>query len=250
MILVVIVSGRLFAPDGRRWDAYGGYWAEQHAQWSIRTRSRARCADMAACRAYVEAKRARQKLRGSMPADAVLRELHPAQGGSCKWCGETIYRRDKTGRIVPARQRMWHDGRTVDPRAEPEPRCVQEYNAQGFTFRDQVFRRDSGVCAGCGRDVEAERVAWEAERRAFQDELYRSDRRDYYQAFMAWGREHPEPRWHADHVVPLEDDGEHLLANAQTLCERCHSAKTAWENAGRAARRRGAMPGAQERLEL
>jgi 5-methylcytosine-specific restriction protein A len=45
------------------------------------------------------------------------------------------------------------------------------------------------------------------------------------------------PRWEADHIVPLEDGGEHTMENLQRACDPCHHAKTAAENAARARQR-------------
>lgn len=36
-----------------------------------------------------------------------------------------------------------------------------------------------------------------------------------------------------DHIVPLEQGGSHADANLQTLCRRCHAAKTADEQRAR-----------------
>lgn len=212
-----------------------GYAAEHFARLSLRQRTTARCLFTAECTALYEARRARQRQRAGLPEDAVLRELHPPRRGWCRWCGEMIFQLDKDGHVRQNRTgRMWHEARVIHPDAEPEPNCIREYSAQGFTFRDQVFRRDRGVCASCDRDVEAERRAWEAQRPdAAVDYDTWSERQ------QAWLR--LEPRWEADHIVPLEDDGEHTLANAQTLCQPCHSRKTAWENSGRAAQRRVAL---------
>ena len=33
-------------------------------------------------------------------------------------------------------------------------------------------------------------------------------------------------RWHCDHVIPCELDGDNSLGNAQCLCEPCHRTKT------------------------
>lgn len=222
-----------------------------------------RCASRAECWAHrheaAERRREAAKKRNAKPADLPLKPLHEPLGGRCRWCGEAIYRKAKDGRIVVDRRRGWHEGREVDPRAFPEPRCVQEYNAQAFTFRGAIFRRDRGVCASCGRDVHAELELWEQQMRlirgewsAMREAVWDRDEpggwldkirplQDGEQAAVnRFLREHPRPEWHADHVVPLEDGGEHLLANGQTLCVPCHTVKTAAENEARAARRREA----------
>jgi 5-methylcytosine-specific restriction endonuclease McrA len=243
VLLLVRVHGRLWGP------AWNGRRLRKHRVLPVGLRASAVCLDQRDCRAYVDRKRKRQELRGKLPADAILRELHPEERGRCKWCGEAIYRRDKAGRIVVDRRRMWHEGREVDPRAEPEPRCVQEYQRQAFTFRDQVWARDGGVCAGCGLDLKQAIEEHKAQRPRWE-EYERGDSWDggYWAVQQEWVAR--RPTWEADHVVPLEDGGEHLLANAQLLCSPCHRSKTGAENSARARRRRPAPePSAQMALD-
>lgn len=225
---------------------------------SIRARSSATCLDRADCHDVIEARRRKRTRRNELPADAVLAPLHEVTGGCCKWCGQPIYRINKDGRVVPNRLRLWHDGRAtvVGPDGYrgttfAEPRCVYEYHAQAFTFRDQVEARDHGVCADCGRDIAAETEQWRAERpEQERDDDYKmiGDWAEWDHAMADWRSR--EPTWQADHIVPLEDGGEHLLANAQTLCSTCHGRKTGRENSERAARRRGDEPDRQERLAM
>jgi hypothetical protein len=218
--LLVWVGGRLWL---RR-----GYRREVFLDLPLEKRLHVRCLDRADCEAHRKRGRERQRLRNQRPEDAVLRELHPRERGTCRWCGGAIYRRDKQGRIVVDRRRLWHDGREVDPRAEPEPRCIWEYHAQAFTFRDQVYARDGGVCANCGYDHAAAIAAWEATRPSMGAELHEH---------TAWIDRRPAD-WHADHIIALEDGGEHALTNGATLCAPCHRIKTAAENSARARRRR------------
>jgi 5-methylcytosine-specific restriction endonuclease McrA len=222
VLLVIYVRSGVYR---QAWDPQRGDWSRlerwlrpQDTPLPLSRRMTARCLDRAACNAYREAKLERQRVRSKVPEDVVPRGLHPDQRATCKWCGEAIYRRNVKGQIVPANARRWHDGREVDPRAAPEPNCLEEYRAlKSWRFRDAVGARDKGVCASCGRDVLAEQQR-EAEAR--------------------WRADNPEPTWEADHIVPLEDGGEHLMANAQTLCSPCHRRKTAEEATARAARRR------------
>lgn len=55
------------------------------------------------------------------------------------------------------------------------------------TLRKRVLERDQGICAKCGRY---------------------------------------DPKWQHDHVLALWNGGDDTLENAQTLCRRCHMAKT------------------------
>jgi len=82
-------------------------------------------------------------------------------------------------------------------------------------LREQVFRRDKGVCAVCGLDTELlrkdKRKLDYAARRVFERE---------------WGRR--RSLWDADHIVPVaEGGGECDLANMRTLCLKCHREATA-----------------------
>jgi 5-methylcytosine-specific restriction enzyme A len=89
--------------------------------------------------------------------------------------------------------------------------CVHEWKLRtdpGY-LRDEVFRRDKGVCALCGVDCVAE---------------YNHARR-HPRALAKWGLK-PRQRkslWDADHIVPVvEGGGECDLDNLRTLCLRCH----------------------------
>ena len=44
------------------------------------------------------------------------------------------------------------------------------------------------------------------------------------------------PGHDVDHIVPLNDGGQHELSNLQTLCKSCHSRKTAEDMRRRASR--------------
>jgi len=95
--------------------------------------------------------------------------------------------------------------------------CVHEWKLRtdpGY-LREQVFRRDRGVCALCGADTEA--------LRRDKRKLDYNARRQFEQD---WGvRRH---LWDADHVVPVaEGGGECDLSNMRTLCLKCHRQVTA-----------------------
>ena len=117
-----------------------------------------------------------------------------APEGTCRWCNEKIGL-TKTGRESKSR---WH------------PKCVTEYKMlfHPSTTRREVWRRDKGVCRGCGA-VCARKGA---------------------------------PKWHMDHIIPLIQAKGELkywrLPNLQTLCTPCHSVKTSREATERAVQRR------------
>jgi 5-methylcytosine-specific restriction enzyme A len=99
--------------------------------------------------------------------------------------------------------------------------CVHEWRLRtdpGY-LREQVFKRDRGVCAQCGIDTVAEALHLKRLRGAAR--LAR---------FAAWGLR-PGGRhslWDADHILPVaEGGGECDLENLRTLCLKCHRAATA-----------------------
>lgn len=82
--------------------------------------------------------------------------------------------------------------------------CVGDSNrSRVWSARDAVAHRGDKVCALCGSD------SWD---------------------------------WEADHIVALEDGGEHSLENLRRLCRACHRSKTARENAERRGIRLAGVP--------
>lgn len=106
----------------------------------------------------------------------------------------------------------------------------------GFA-RSEVFKRDKGVCAGCGVDCPAVEEKIEELR-------LDKDRIGEIEALWATVSDGPWPRygshtWEADHIVPVvEGGGGTGLDNLRTLCLRCHRRETAKLAARRAADRR------------
>jgi 5-methylcytosine-specific restriction protein A len=99
--------------------------------------------------------------------------------------------------------------------------CVNEWRLRsnpGY-LREQVLKRDRGVCSQCRIDTEREMrtlLRVRAERR--------------HAAWAAWGLRPKQRRslWDADHIVPVvEGGGECDLSNMRTLCLRCHREATA-----------------------
>lgn len=82
-------------------------------------------------------------------------------------------------------------------------RCVFNWKlrTQPAFLREQVFRRDRGVCAACG--VDTMHGVLRPRARGTGD------------------------RWACDHILPVaEGGGETGLENMQTLCPACHTRKT------------------------
>lgn len=97
--------------------------------------------------------------------------------------------------------------------------CVEEWKLRSDPghLRARVFERDRGVCAACGLDCVAE---------------FRRIRRLRGAARVRAGSEWPmrgrKSLWDADHITPVaEGGGECDLSNMQTLCLKCHRARTA-----------------------
>lgn len=122
--------------------------------------------------------------------------------------------------------------------------CVHQWSMRtnpGYV-RQQVFKRDKGVCALCGLDTEQ----WALKRKREWIALKRSPL-PYYEASAAreaFRRQHPHffqrtSYWDADHIVPVvEGGGECDLDNYRTLCIPCHKQVTKELAARRAAARR------------
>ncbi len=142
--------------------------------------------------------------------------------GFCVWCGSR----------VEGRRRTWCSDA-----------CVDEYRIANFAGDAQkaVFRRDHGVCAGCGVDT---KLTGKWRRKRFP----RGFGFGWYPEGPVTEVEYVPAEWEADHVVPLwsvDRDAPDAfrywsLSNIQTLCVRCHKAKTKREAAARAARARPA----------
>ena len=124
--------------------------------------------------------------------------------GHCRWCGEP----------VPPPKRTFCS-----------TECVHEWRIRtdpGYV-REQLWKRDHGVCASCGLDtVEEARTAYKARSsRPYPDER---------------GKRGP---WDADHIHPVHrGGGECGLDGYQTLCKECHKAKSAEEARVRAEAKR------------
>ena len=135
----------------------------------------------------------------------------------CRWC---------EGPVKPPRRTFCGDD------------CVHEFKLRtnpGY-LREQVWKRDRGICALCGCDTEELRAKLKA--------LREFDRSAYRTRIAACGI--PENRvwsslWDADHDPPVsEGGGQCSLEGVRTLCIPCHHDATAALAARRARRRRDA----------
>jgi hypothetical protein len=159
----------------------------------------------------------------------------PWRPGHCKWCDERIvlvnpldYRRAR---------REVHYG---DEHEEGSRECRKAMlGSRTWDARHAVQwaaqERGALACVDCGLVVEEFRDGyWHG----LQEEIVSApDPRvpdGALRTFVATG----VPPWEADHEIPIEDGGEHTLANLRCRCVPCHRAKTAREAAARALRRR------------
>lgn len=159
--------------------------------------------------------------RSARAADIATWNPHSnAPTGTCKWCGVEIDRK------VPEdeRRRNWHT------------KCLALYDALYWNPRTEAMKRDHGVCCECARDCKKldERIDRIARISRGWGILPRqsmlADR-----ALWRLQRCYGYPRncastWEADHIIEVQDGGGWPLgpSNIQTLCFRCHRAKTSW----------------------
>lgn len=98
--------------------------------------------------------------------------------------------------------------------------CVHEWRLRsnpGY-LREQVLRRDRGICKSCRIDT-----------LAAQGILKRSRGESRKRLLNFWDLKRYTSRslWEADHIVPVvEGGGEGDLSNLRTLCLRCHRMAT------------------------
>ena len=138
-----------------------------------------------------------------MPGGWVDRKRHPRGPngrGLCRWCSLE----------VPPRRFTFC---SAD--------CVHEWKlrSQPRYLREQIFKRDKGMCAHCGTNAIQEHLRLKRARGAARAALMRH-----------WGLNARVRKslWDADHILPVaEGGGECVLDNIRTLCLRCHRTVTA-----------------------
>lgn len=140
----------------------------------------------------------------------------------CRQCGEDVKRFNKRCRTFCG------------------PECVHAYLMQSDTnyVRDQVFKRDKGVCAHCGLDCtkwfegfkrwvySIPHIPWNEPQRNVREHAIR----EYFHLcgmtpVKGWSNR--TTWWDADHIHPVAEGGGLCgLENYQTLCVICHRRKT------------------------
>jgi 5-methylcytosine-specific restriction protein A len=99
--------------------------------------------------------------------------------------------------------------------------CVHEWKlrSQPGYLREQILKRDRGVCVHCGLDTIREHRKLKRARGAARLALMQ------HCGFLTRMR---KSLWDADHILPVtEGGGECDLDNIRTLCLRCHRVVTA-----------------------
>jgi 5-methylcytosine-specific restriction enzyme A len=124
----------------------------------------------------------------------------PNGRGLCRWCSLE----------VPARRYTFCSDY-----------CVHEWKlrSQPAYLREQILKRDRGVCAHCSLDTIRE-----------QTRLKRASGSTRVALMRHWGlnKRIRKSLWDADHILPVaEGGGECDLDNIRTLCLRCHRSVTA-----------------------
>jgi 5-methylcytosine-specific restriction protein A len=124
----------------------------------------------------------------------------PNGRGLCRWCSLE----------VPARRSTFCS-----------EFCVHEWKlrSQPQYLRQQIFKRDQGVCAHCGLNALKAHARLRRARGAARMELMQQ---------WGLGARMRKSLWDADHILPVaEGGGECDLTNIRTLCLRCHRVVTA-----------------------
>lgn len=114
--------------------------------------------------------------------------------------------------------------------------CVHEYNlrANGSYAREQVFKRDRGICTKCGLDTEELRSLLYKIRVQKGEQVYKQ-LLNYYKEQYGWSFDLEKHFYEVDHKIPVfKGGGSCGLDNLQTLCVPCHRKKSMKE-----AQRRG-----------
>ena len=115
--------------------------------------------------------------------------------------------------------------------------CVHDFKMQsnpGYV-RQQVSRRDRGICSACGLDTDALR------QEVGKDRWYRTEVIRQRLASLGFDKMalYPGDFWQADHLVPVAEGGGGCgLDGYRTLCTPCHRKATSELRVRLAAKRR------------
>lgn len=152
--------------------------------------------------------------------DDVMADRFPdAEWGTCRWCGEGIFRPDGTRNA----RRRWH---------KPCQEAL-DLRINWGAMRMRAFSRDFGTCRACGFDAEG--AALELTRQAVERRAARGAT-PFGRLLVDSGFDLSSSLWEADHVLALADGGAHDVDWLWVLCQLCHGRKTQLEAAVRSGR--------------
>lgn len=98
-------------------------------------------------------------------------------------------------------------------------------------LRRLAHERDKGICANCAADCDKTKAVYWA--------ILDFDAQVFYGTVLGL-KDKPHIFWEADHIVESADGGTDEIENIQTLCLRCHYAKSAGSMADRRQRQEDA----------
>lgn len=125
----------------------------------------------------------------------------------CRWCHEE----------VPKGRRTFCGERCLD---------LYWIRCSGGEVRRLVFKRDGGICAGCGMDAEKlARIIQRADRHYRELNEIRWMHEPMLTVAMELGMyAHAGTCWQPDHILPVAEGGGMCgLSNYRTLCTVCHN---------------------------
>ena len=125
----------------------------------------------------------------------------------CRWCGKGV---------LPPRRTMC------------SKECVHELKlrSSGRYLRDQVYKRDRGVCSVCNTDtrVIAKKILVEVDK-SKREEIMKENGISLKR--KVWKKKNGGGLWDADHIIAVKDGGGQCgLDNLRTLCIPCHKKVT------------------------
>ena len=145
-----------------------------------------------------------------------ISDLGPRRRGKCTWCKGPV----KKPKIYWCSEE-----------------CVHEYRIRSDSSyaRDQVFKRDKGICCGCDLDTEALKREYLEQREALVREATQDLDERYERLGVKLKLQKFRPRnlatehlWEMDHIIPVvEGGGACGLDNLRTLCLSCHKEESA-----------------------
>lgn len=142
--------------------------------------------------------------------DAKLLPKDENGNNCCRFCGKSV---------LPPRRTMC------------SAECAHEIAIRnnGRYLREQVFKRDNGICAICMTDTKKIANELTDKKNVFED----YQRKEYMERYgigtkrKIWCKKLGGGLWDADHIIPVKKGGGKCgLENIRTLCLLCHKEVT------------------------